>query len=118
MGISIKDVQVGKFFVHSYAVREIARIKGDDVVYYTYLLDTGESTHSTSSMCSKREITRWSDRLATSEEVARMKITDARKSEEAYAVDVGKRVLQGVPDDWLIEEIKRRGLTVESTDRS
>ncbi len=113
MTVSIKDVQVGKFFVCDYTVREIVREKGDDVVYYTYLLETGEPLHETSSGCSKRQITRKADREATPIEIRRMRTDEARKIETSYGIGFVKEILSRIPDEALIEEIKRRGLSIK-----
>lgn len=72
MSISIKDVQVGKFFVCGYKVREVIGENGDEVDYYSYLLDTGEPLCETTGRCSKRHITRIAQRQATLEEISRM----------------------------------------------
>lgn len=116
MAISIKDVKAGKFFVCDYMVREIIREKGDYVVYYTYLLNTGEPMYETSDGCSKRQITRKASREATPEEIARMQTLAARGSEEFFAIQTIKTLLPEIPDEMLIKEVKRRGLTI-SQDR-
>lgn len=112
MAISIKDIHVGKFFVNDYMVREVVREKGDDIAYYAYLLDTGEPLHETSSGCSKRQITRWASREATSIEVRRMKTAEARELETQWGMRKVKEMLAKIPDEALIQEVKRRGLSV------
>jgi hypothetical protein len=113
MSISIKDVQVGKFFVCGYMVREIAREEGENVIYYTYLLDTGEPMYETSDLCSKRQITRVAQREATLEEISRMQKRKARDSESYHGRKMAMEILEQIPDAWLVEEVKRRGLSVK-----
>lgn len=113
MPISIKDVQVGKFFVCGYMVREIAREEEENVIYYTYLLNTGEPMYEISSLCSKRQITRVAQREATLEEIKGMKTLEARRSEEHWGFQRVKEILPMIPDEELIKEIKRRGLSIK-----
>lgn len=84
MAISIKDVQVGKFFICGQRVREIAQeaAEEDNIIYYTYLLKTGNPLYETSDTCSKHQICRIADREATSHEIARMKTQEARNTEQ------------------------------------
>lgn len=114
MAISIKDVQVGRFFVNEYMVREISREgNGDNIFYYSYLLETGEPAHETSDMCSKRQITRWAIREATPIEISRMQTKEARRQETNSGMKMMYEILYRIPDEVLIEEIKRRGLSLD-----
>ncbi len=110
MSILNKEVQVGKFYVNGWSVREIFRDLGDQVSYYKYDLNTGEAYSRTTSQCSKRHITRWAEREATSEEIHKLKLHDARTQEEKFSKDIAKDILRSIPDEWLLSEVERRGL--------
>lgn len=111
MPVSILDVKVGKFFVCGYRVREVFREDTEgNVVYYSYLLETGAALYESPDMCSKSHLSRVADREATPAEIARMKTEEARSSDEFQSIGVARELLSRMPDDWLIEEVKRRGL--------
>ena len=111
MAISIKDVQAGKFFVCGTRVREIAgEAAEEDIVYYTYLLQTGDPLYETPDTCSRRQIVRIAEREATPMEIARMKTKEARNSEESERFRIVRAILARISDERLMEEVKRRGL--------
>ena len=114
MKISIRDVQVGRFFVKSYAVREIIKDYGDRVQYRTYLFETGSPEPFLPGECSKEHLTRWAERECTPEEVARMKREEAEVVEHQIGAQYAKELLNAIPDNLLIEEMRRRGLSLDS----
>lgn len=112
MSISIRDVQPNRFFVRSYAVREIIADLGEEVKYRTYLLETGEPISSLPALCSKRQIFRWAEREATNEEISRMQILLATQNEQGKIQEISDAVIASIPDELLLEEVRRRGLSI------
>lgn len=89
MAISITDVQVGKFFVCAHLVREIVQEEaGENILYYTYLLKTGDPLYETSDKCSKRQIAHWAEREATPQEISLMKTHETRSLEANQKINL------------------------------
>lgn len=113
MKISIRDIQVGRFFLKTYQVREIIKDLGASVQYREYDFDTGDPQPFLPGSCSKEHITRWAVRECTAEEVARMKRNAADIMQEQVGHEYVRRFLDAIPDDVLIDEMRRRGLSLE-----
>lgn len=114
MKISIKDVQVGRFFVKTYQVREIISELDYDVQYREYDFETGEPQPFLPGSCSKEHITRWAIRECTPEEVARMQRDLADLVQKKIGDDYVRKILNAIPDTVLIKEMRRRGLTLDN----
>ncbi|MBL8101714.1 MAG: hypothetical protein JNM02_04220 [Anaerolineales bacterium] len=113
MKISIRDVQVGRFFVKTYQVREIVKDLGYDVQYREYDFDTGEPQPFLPGQCSKEHITRWAVRECAPEEVARMKRDWADAVQEEIGNEYVRNLLNAIPYEVLINEMRRRGLSLD-----
>jgi hypothetical protein len=113
MKISIRDVQVGRFFVKTYQVREIIRDQGHDVQYREYDFETGEPQPFLPGSCSKEHITRWAVRECTSEEVSRMQRRAADVVQKQVGDEYIRKILDAIPDEVLINEMRRRGLSLD-----
>ncbi len=113
MKITIEDVQVGEFFVKQYLVREIVIDEYVDVKYRTYFLDDGKPSPPSLSQCSKRWITKWAERKATPEEIARMQRKQAIKQGNERALTLTLEILRLAPDELLLDEVRHRGYSIE-----
>ena len=113
MKITTEDVQIGEFFVKQYLVREIITEDYMDVNYRTYALDDGKPLQSTLSKCSKRWITKWAERKATPEEIARMKRKQAVTQEKDHVLALTLEILRLAPDELLLAEVRNRGYSIE-----
>jgi hypothetical protein len=104
-------VRVGGFYVNESKglVREITREDDSGRVHWrSYDLRTGSPTGD-SLMCSAGRIAQWADREATVDEVARMGRRSAETAEWARAMELAEIVLKTVSDEWLFDEVRRRG---------
>jgi hypothetical protein len=109
----IDRIQVGRCFVSEKKglIREITSETVDGMVHWrSYDLFDGRSTGD-SLMCSKEHICRWADREATEEEKASLE-RDALTIKERTELSMISYALANVPDQRLIDEIRRRGYDV------
>ena len=109
MDIPSGDVKVGLFLVKGRYVREIVKDYGSRVQYRTYTLATGKPEPILEA-CTKQHLIHWADRLCTPLELSRMKVTEAQAWEpnmDSYYIRV---LLDVIPDDELIKEVRRRRL--------
>ena len=106
-------IQVGRCFVSEKKglVREITAETADGMVHWrSYALIDGRSTGD-SLMCSKHQICRWADREATEEEKATLE-RDATTFKDIAAVAMINYGVANIPDEQLIDEVRRRGYDV------
>lgn len=94
-------------------MREIITENYVDVTYRTYALDDGEPLQSSLSKCSKRWITKWAERKASAEEIARMKRQQAVIQEENHVLALTLEILRLAPDELLLAEVRHRGYSIE-----
>ncbi len=112
--MTIDSVRPGNFFVNEkkHLVREIFDDRGDgNVLWRSYFLDDGRPTGD-SLMCSKGHILQWANREATAAEAARMQRIDALVLENARTMKLVNGILATTPDEFLLDEIRRRGYDV------
>jgi hypothetical protein len=107
------QIRVGGFYVSESKglVREVWDEKDGDVYWRAYVLRTGEPLGG-GLVCSKYHLSRWADREATPEEIERMRVDQAVGKEMARGMEIANLVLQNMPDEMLLAEVRRRGLTV------
>ncbi len=109
MDMPIGNVTVGSFLVKGRYVREIVRDYGSRVQYRTYTLATGKPEPILEA-CTKQHLILWAERHCTPLEVSRLKVAEAKTWEpnvDPYYIRV---LLDVIPDDELIKEVRRRGL--------
>lgn len=109
------EIKVGHFYVKSGLglAREIYAEADNGYVYWrSYDLNTGRSTGD-SLMCSKTTLAQWADREATPEEASRFACRDEEFIEQAKAWDFANTLLKALPDEMLLDEVRRRGLNLE-----
>lgn len=107
------EIKVGGLYVGgkiSYLIREVYDISADgDVRWRSYFIKTGEPTGD-SFLCSKRTMAQWSEREATEEEKAKLNRDQAISMELDRAYQYVEYVLRNMPDQMLLDEVRRRGL--------
>ena len=112
MKISVDDIKIGKFFVKSWMAREIVQDLGDDIGYFSYILESGEPRDDIKEICSKRHMTQWAEREATADEVLRMNKDEARTREKAFLSSIIAAALRDSSAELLLNEIHNRSSTV------
>lgn len=114
--IKANQVAVGQYYVSKTEifVREIVQ-EGDCeyILWRDYQLDTGEPISTRPSRCLKQTIAQWAGRIATSEEVARMRKDEAISNERLHATMTVRMALHDASDEELLSEVRRRGLNLE-----
>lgn len=108
------EVQAGGFYVNDGKgiVREVFdELESGNVHWRSYYLQTGEPTGD-SSVCSRLRICTWANRVATDEEIERMNIEYGHLAHVAQAQDLTEKLIRMIPDGDLLEEVRRRGLTI------
>jgi hypothetical protein len=106
------EIKVGKIYANAYLIREIVEENEEGNVFWrSYILEDGSPTGD-SGLCSKQTIRKWADRDATAEEVARLQRQEAQAQEVERDRELAHRVLRELPDEFLIAEVKRRGLVI------
>ena len=111
MKISVRDVQIGKFFVKDWGVREITADLGYQVQYRSYDLRTGEPSSELAGLCSKEHMTRWAQRPCTLKELAKMQREKGQVVEEEFTEQYIRDFLSKIPDAMLAAEVRRRGMS-------
>jgi hypothetical protein len=109
------QVRVGGFYVNDNKglVREIRSETGDgDVQWQAYELRDGAPSPGGSGLCSKNTIFQWATREATEEEISMMQTYEARTNEMKKEFELLDGILKALPDEMLIAEAQRRGLTI------
>lgn len=112
MSIPLQDVKVGQFLVKGQYVREIVRDYGNRVQYRTYLLKTGQP-QPVLEACTKQHLLHWAERECTVEEFARMNVREARMLERQTNSFYIRKLLDVIPNDELVQEVRRRGLSLD-----
>ena len=97
----------------TYQVREIIKDLGDRVQYREYDFETGEPQPFLPGSCGKEHITRWAVRECTPEEIARMKRDVADVVQAQVGDEYVRGLLDTIPDQVLINEMRRRGLSLD-----
>ena len=108
------QIRVGGFYVSEKKglVREVWKEGNGNAYWHSYDLRSGEATGH-SLLCSKYHLSRWADREAGPEEVARMQRDQADKKDMARTMELVDMVLKNIPDKQLLAEVHRRGLDVK-----
>jgi len=130
----MKDIRKGGFYVNKTesSVREVIEIKDDDmVVYHDFAQFSGKRYGE--SKCNRSSFARWAERVATSEEIARLdrdvlpSELDSEKIHDAYKFlldtptnilgylpfirkDATREILKNTPSELLVEELNSRGI--------
>lgn len=111
-GLSPGEIKPGKFYANEYLIREIVEENEEGNVHWrSYILEDGSSTGD-SGLCSKQSIRKWADREATPEEIARLQRQEAQSKERERDRELTYRILRELPDEFLIAEVRRRGLVI------
>lgn len=109
------QIKVGGVYIskkYSTLAREIlSETNGGNMHWRGYDLTTGIANDQ--GVCSKETIVTWMSREATPEEINKLNRAEAVIAEIQRANDLARTILLAVPDDWLLEEVQRRGLTIE-----
>jgi len=114
------QVKAGGFYVNDKKglVREVVDESSDGDVYWrSYRLSDGRAT-GRSFVCSKAALARWASRKATKKEIARMQQAEAQNKEQEQSAKIFERIaenivdvlLKNIPDQRLMEEVRRRKL--------
>lgn len=110
-----KSIEEGGFYVGgkkrpwSY-VREVLDIADDGYVWYQqYSLSDGKPVGN--SHCYWETLCTWAGREATTEEVARLRLTKAAAERRAEAMKFADMFLKRLPTGQLLAELRRRGAT-------
>jgi hypothetical protein len=74
---------------------------------------TGEAIGD-SGACSKNALAQWAEREATEEEKAKLNRDQADAKQIARSVRYVENALMNAPDEMLLDEVRRRGLKIES----
>jgi hypothetical protein len=111
--LDVNQIRVGGFYVSEAKglVREVWKEEGGDAYWRSYGLSDGEPVSSL--VCSKYYLSRWADRGATPEEVARLRRGEADVKEARRAMQLVDIVLTNVSDEQLLAEVHRRGLKMD-----
>ncbi len=113
MDFPIEDAKVGLFLIKGGYVREIVRDYGDRVQYRTYVLATGKPEPILEA-CRKRHLIHWAERVCTPAELSRLKVDEARAWEPNMDSFYLRGLLDAIPDSDLVQEVRRRGLSLDN----
>ena len=114
--IKANQVAVGQYYVSKTEVfvREIVQEADSNyILWRDYQLDTGEPVSTRPSKCLKQTIAQWAGRIATPEEVARMRRDEAISNERLRSTMIVRMALHDASDEELLSEVRRRGLSLE-----
>lgn len=108
------EITIGEFYVSKtgWQVREAVRGTQDGRVHwYDYALSDGEPIGD--GICSYESLARWAERIATPDEITRLRIVEARQKQLDRGVEFASLVLKSIPDEMLLDDVRRRGLKLE-----
>lgn len=109
--MDIRQIRIGGFYVNEQKgqVREVYREKDGDVFWRSYNLSDGRPVGNW-YVCSKDHMTRWANREANAEEVARMQRSEADQLMQAEEQRLTEKILRSLSDADILKEARRRGL--------
>ena len=111
--MNINDIKIGKYCISRYAlqIREITEDLDNDVQFITYNISTGNPKDGI-AVTSKLKMSQWAEGEATSEEIKKLHKSiqiQADNSRMTMVLDI----LKAIPDDMLLYEIKKRGISIK-----